>query len=129
MKNVLDQVKVQLSLAKAAGKKVIFLTHFAPRHELLAPKPAAVNTPRKERFYQMINAMMGSDQLSNLLEDSGIVKYAFYGHLHGIHPPLKWNNTIYYNQAVGVNNKRINEWQRDNFFDQWVATIQSINVR
>ena len=129
MKNVLDQVKVQLSLAKAAGKKVIFLTHFAPRHELLAPKPAAVNTPRKERFYQMINAMMGSDQLSNLLEDSGIVKYAFYGHLHGIHPPLKRNNTIYYNQAVGVNNKRINEWQRDNFFDQWVATIQSINVR
>lgn len=129
MKNVLDQVKAQLSSAKAAGKRVIFLTHFAPRHELLAPKPAAVNTPRKERFYQMINAMMGSDQLGNLLEDSSIVKYAFYGHLHGIHPPLKQNNTIYYSQAVGVNNKRINEWQRDNFFDQWVATIRSIDVR
>ncbi|MBU3829463.1 MAG: metallophosphoesterase [Candidatus Limosilactobacillus merdavium] len=129
MKNVLDQVKAQLSSGKAAGKRVIFLTHFAPRHELLAPKPAAVNTPRKERFYQMINAMMGSDQLGNLLEDSSIVKYAFYGHLHGIHPPLKQNNTIYYSQAVGVNNKRINEWQRDNFFDQWVATIRSIDVR
>lgn len=128
MNMVITQVKYQLSLAKAANKHVIFLTHFAPRHELLAPRPQAVNTPRRERFYQMINAMMGSDLLGRLLEKSGIVRYAFYGHLHGIHPPLTRHGVTYFNQAVGVSNKRTNEWQTNNFFDQWATTIRVINL-
>ncbi|MEY8442218.1 metallophosphoesterase [Lactobacillaceae bacterium 24-114] len=128
MYNVLFHVNQQLSLAASADKQVIFLTHFAPHHELLAPKPATVNSPRREYFYQMINAMMGSDRLGKLLEESGIVKYAFYGHLHGIHPPLKHENVIYLNQAVGVKNKRVNEWQVTDFFSQWKTTLRVIEV-
>ncbi|WP_434737690.1 metallophosphoesterase [Limosilactobacillus sp.] len=128
MNLVLTQVKHQLLLAKQANKQVLFLTHFAPRHELLSARPKEVDTPRKERFYQMINAMMGSDQLRSILENSGIVKEVFYGHLHGIHPPLTRAGVAYYHQAVGVNNRRINEWQKNNFFEQWVATARVIDL-
>ncbi|MBB1062989.1 metallophosphoesterase [Limosilactobacillus fastidiosus] len=128
MQRVLNQVKHQLFLAKQDHKRVIFITHFAPQHELLSPKPQVVNTPRKEKIYQMVNAMMGSDRLGKVIEDSGIVKSTFYGHLHGVHPPLTRHNVTYFNQAVGVNNKRINEWQTDNFFEQWTSTIRIINL-
>lgn len=128
MKGVLSQVSQQLSIARQANRQVLFITHFAPRHELLAPKPAAVNTARREYFYQMSNAMMGSDRLGQLLEASGIVRYAFYGHLHGIHLPLQRKNTTYFNQTVGVRNKRINEWQTDDFFSQWEATLRIIEL-
>lgn len=128
MEKTLHQVNYQLSLAIKANKRVIFITHFAPRHELLAPKPLAVDSTRKEYFYQMITAMMGSDRLGQLLEDAGVVRYAFYGHLHGIHPPLKRQNVTYFNQAVGVKNNRINEWQTDDFFSQWTSTVRVIEV-
>lgn len=128
MNNVLSQVTAQLATAKDAGKRVLFLTHFAPRHELLAPRPAGVNTPRRERFYQMITAMMGSDRLGDLLESTGNVKYAFYGHLHGIHPPLEHNGVTYLNQAVGVRNKRINEWQQDDFTAQWQSSLRILDL-
>ncbi len=128
MNNVLSQVTAQLAAAKDAGKRVLFLTHFAPRHELLAPRPAGVNTPRRERFYQMITAMMGSDRLGDLLESTGNVKYAFYGHLHGIHPPLEHNGVTYLNQAVGVRNKRINEWQQDDFTAQWQSSLRILDL-
>ena len=128
MNNVLSQVTAQLAAAKDAGKRVLFLTHFAPRHELLAPRPAGVNTPRRERFYQMITAMMGSDRLGDLLESTGNVKYAFYGHLHGIHPPLEHNGVTYLNQAVGGRNKRINEWQQDDFTAQWQSSLRILDL-
>ncbi|MDD6431741.1 MAG: metallophosphoesterase [Lactobacillaceae bacterium] len=128
MDNVLNQVTTQLAAAKDAEKRVLFLTHFAPRHELLAPRPAAVSTPRRERFYQMINAMMGSDRLGTLLESAENVRYVFYGHLHGIHPPLERNGVTYLNQAVGVRNKRINEWQRDDFTAQWQGSLRIMDL-
>lgn len=128
METTLSQVRSHLALATKANKQVIFITHFSPRHELLSPKPATVNSRRREYFYQMVNAMMGSDRLGQLLEESGVVRYAFYGHLHGIHPPLRRNQVTYLNQAVGVKNNRINEWQASNFFSQWVGTVQVINV-
>lgn len=128
MATVIAQVKYQLDLAKDNNKSVLFLTHFAPRQELLAAKPKEVNTPRRERFYQMVNAMMGSDRLGNLLEDSNIVCYVFYGRLHGIHPPLTRHGVTYLNQSVGVSNKRINEWQKDNLYDQWLTTTRVINL-
>lgn len=76
----------------------------------------------------MITAMMGSDRLGDLLESTGNVKYAFYGHLHGIHPPLEHNGVTYLNQAVGVRNKRINEWQRDDFTAQWQGSLRILDL-
>ncbi|WP_367342596.1 metallophosphoesterase [Limosilactobacillus sp.] len=121
---VLTQSRQQLIAAQHHNKKVLFLTHFAPRHELLAPKPAAVNTPRRERIYQMINAMMGSDALGNLLADYPSVQTVFYGHLHGQHPDWRWHGISFLHQAVGVKNKRINEWQAPMFEQQWVKTLR-----
>lgn len=129
MATVLKQVKSQLAAARLAGKRVLFLTHFAPRHELLAPKPAAVNSPRRERFYQMINAVMGSDHLGTLLEASGNVQFVFYGHLHGSHPALQRHGVTYFNQSVGVRNKRINEWQWDTFAAQWQGRLRILDLR
>lgn len=128
MARVLAQVKAQLTRAAQERKEVIFMTHFAPRHELLAPKPPQVNSPRRERFYQMINAMMGSDRLGELLEESGVVKNVFYGHLHGIHPPVQRQGLTYFNQAVGVKNRRINEWQAADFFAQWTVTLRILDL-
>lgn len=128
MDRVLEQVRAQLMAAQQDHKRVILLTHFAPRHELLAPKPAAVDTPRREYFYQMINAMMGSDRLGRLLEKSGNVYYVCYGHLHGIHPSLTRGSVTYLNQAVGVRNKRINEWQQSNFLAQWQSCLRIMDL-
>ncbi|WP_267202379.1 metallophosphoesterase [Limosilactobacillus kribbianus] len=126
---VLRQVRAQLRRAHQDHKRVLFLTHFAPRHELLAPKPAAVTTPRRERFYQMINAMMGSDRLGELLEKDSAVHDVFYGHLHGQHPALKRGKVTYFNQAVGVRNKRIDEWQQPNFAAQWRFRLRIMDLQ
>lgn len=125
---VLDQVRAQLVAAKQAGRRVLFLTHFAPRHELLAPRPAAITTARQECFYQMINAMMGSDRLGDLLEAAGNVAYVFYGHLHGRHPSVVRHRVTYLNQAVGVRNRRINEWQQDDFSAQWRDRLRIMDL-
>lgn len=124
MTDVLAQTSEQLTAAQRLNKAVLYLTHFAPRHELLEPKPAATLDSRHERIYQMINAMMGSDRLGDLLESSPNVKAVFYGHLHHAHRPLHRHGLVYLNQAVGVKNKRHNEWQRATFEQQWVSTMR-----
>lgn len=129
MKRVLGQVHAQLKQAASDQRQVLFLTHFAPRHELLAPKPAAVNTPRAERFYQMINAMMGSDSLGKLLESFTNVHDVFYGHLHGIHPSLSRGPLTYYNQSVGVQRKRHSEWQQPTFQAQWINRLRIMSLQ
>lgn len=128
MQLVLTQVRQQLADARRAHQQVLFLTHFAPRHQLLAPKPSIITTDRQNRFYQMMNAMMGSDALGQLLEADHNVAGVFYGHLHGIHPTQTINGLTYYHQAVGVKNKRHNEWQAATFIDQWRLTLRIIKL-
>lgn len=126
---VLNQVERQLMMARAANKRVIFLTHFAPNEALLAPKPDFVTEPKQLRTYQMINAMMGSQRLGELLERTPNVKYVFYGHLHGIHEPLHRGSLTYYNQAVGVRKNKNNEWQHRHFADQWKQSLRVIEIQ
>ena len=69
--------------------------------------------------------------MGDLIFPEGLVsidKYAFYGHLHGIHPPLEHNGVTYLNQAVGVRNKRINEWQQDDFTAQWQSSLRILDL-
>lgn len=129
MNLVLQQVNHQLTIAKEQNKRVIFVTHFAPRHELLAPKPVQVNTDRKNYFYQMINAMMGSNRLGTLLESFSNVEKVIYGHLHRCHNTITRNGVAYLHQAVGVRNKRSDEWQAPTFIDQWKRTIRVIDLK
>ena len=128
MARVLQQTTVLLDQAQRDHKRVLFLTHFVPCQHLLAPKPAGIKTARMERFYQMINAMLGSNRLGQLLESYPNVKAVFYGHVHGVHPPLDRANLTYFNQAVGVHKKRHDEWQAATFADQWKRTVRVIEL-
>ena len=128
IQRVLQQVRGRLLQAQADGRRVLFLTHFAPRHELLAPRPARVNTPRHEKVFEMIQAMLGSDRLGELLESFPNVSYVAYGHLHNRHPALSRGHVTYLHQAVGVRNRRVNEWQRATFIEQWQATLRVLNL-
>lgn len=126
MNRVLQQTTVLLDQAQRDHKQVLFLTHFVPCRHLLAPKPAEIKTARMERFYQMINAMLGSDRLGRLLESYPNVKAVFYGHVHGVHPPLTRAGLTYFNQAVGVHKKRHDEWQAATFAGQWEQTVRVV---
>ena len=128
MARVLQQTTVLLDQAQRDHKRVLFLTHFVPCQHLLAPKPAGIKTARMERFYQMINAMLGSNRLGRLLENYPNVKAVFYGHVHGVHPPLTRAGLTYFNQAVGVHKKRHDEWQAATFADQWKRTVRVIEL-
>ena len=125
---VLGQVASQLTAAKRVGKRVLFLTHFAPRHQALMVRPTKVKGPRMERSFQMIRALMGADQLGDLLEASGVVQTAYYGHLHGLHPTFTHGGVTYVNPAVGVNKKRMNEWQRPTFMEQWAWRTKIVDL-
>ena len=125
---VLGQVASQLTAAKRVGKQVLFLTHFAPRHQALMVRPTKVKGPRMERSFQMIRALMGADQLGDLLEASGVVQTAYYGHLHGLHPTFTHGGVTYVNPAVGVNKKRMNEWQRPTFMEQWAWRTKIVDL-
>lgn len=129
MQLVLNQVQAQLAKAQADGKRVIFVTHFAPRHELLAPRPAQVNTPRRKTVYEMIQAMLGSDQLGKLLESYANVAYVAYGHLHNVHHAVRRGHVTYLHQAVGVRNRRVNEWHASTFVKQWQSTLRVPNLK
>lgn len=127
MDRVLAQVDHQLNAAAHSHKRVMLLTHFAPVAAVLGPRPH-FTTSRQEYFYQMFRAMTGSARLGQLVEQSGIVKRVFYGHLHGQHPVIHQHGVTYLNQAVGVRNKRNNEWQRENFIDQWEFRLRIIDL-
>ena len=129
MRLVDDQISKDLEQAALDRKRVILVTHFAPRHELLNKKPSFVDTPRKNYFYQMINAMMGSDQLGELLESYQNVQMVMYVHLHRQHPALTRHGVTYYHQAVGIKNKRINEWQAPTFIEQWQRTLRIFDLK
>lgn len=128
MERVLQQTRTLLDSAQRDHKQVLFLTHFVPCQHLLAPKPAGIKTARMERFYQMINAMLGSNRLGQLLENYPNVKMVFYGHVHGVHPPLTRAGLTYFNQAVGVHKKRHDEWQAATFAGQWERTVRVVEL-
>lgn len=126
MNLVINQVQEQLTAAKTAGKRVVFLTHFVPHRDLLWARPTHFSKPRYERVYEMVNAFLGSQRLGNLLEAYPNVYYTFYGYVHGHHPALTHDQLTYFNQAVGV--RRRHEWQAADFENQWLASLQEIKI-
>ena len=125
---VLKQTDQQLKRAQADGKQVLYVTHFAPHHELLAKRPALVNTPRRQTVFHMVQAMLGSDRLGELLESYPNVSYVAYGHLHNVHRALQRGHVTYLHQAVGVRNRRVNEWRAPDFITQWQNTLRVLNL-
>ncbi|WHS06696.1 metallophosphoesterase [Ligilactobacillus salivarius] len=127
---VLQQSRQQFELAKQAKKKVIFVTHFVPNSKALWSKPATLKSDKEIRIFKMVNALLGSQHLGELIQDYPEIKYVFYGHVHGWHEPFQIAGATYLNQAVGVRKKKrkYHEWQKDTFMDQWKYRMNIINV-
>ncbi|MFC6275424.1 metallophosphoesterase [Levilactobacillus tangyuanensis] len=121
MDRVLDQTRHQLDAAKAADKRVFFMTHFAPVRDY-------IRYTDDDRFWNMANALMGSPRLGALLESYG-VEHVLFGHLHQHHGPLVKGNTEYLNQALGYHKRRVNEWQQSDFATEWVQRLRVIELK
>lgn len=117
---VLNQVKAQLSLARAERKRVVFMTHFVPRADY-------IRISDDNRFWNRANALMGTPRLGRLLEKFDVA-HVLFGHLH-IHPaPKTFGATTYYDQAVGYGLKRINEWRADSFMAEWYQETRLLDL-
>lgn len=107
--------QTESKLQEAAGKHVLFMTHFAVTQKYIRYTDDA-------RFWNMANGMMGSKRMENLLE-----KYqpeiVVSGHLHHHFKPLAKSRGIYYNNSVGYHNNRINEWDTSDFFSEWTHRL------
>lgn len=120
MEIVLQQTETLLKQARQQRRQVVFMTHFAPRKDYIQVHPEL-------RMWNMSNAMMGSQRLGQLLE-AYQVSHVLFGHLHLNVKPRQFEQTTYYNQAVGYHRRRRNEWQRDTFFEQWQQKLEFINL-
>ena len=117
---MLTQLKAQLSLAQAADKKVILMTHFVPKVDYL-------RFTDDNRFWNMANALMGTARLGDLVEQYQ-VSHVLFGHLH-VHPqPHQFNQTVYYDQAVGYGRPRLNEWQETTFMAEWQHDLKILDL-
>jgi putative phosphoesterase len=112
MDRVLTQTKADLDRAVSDKKDVIFITHFAPIDDELI-YPAADNR------WNIVNGVLGSPRMGELLESYENVKHVYYGHIHVTVPPREKNGVIYENPSVGYNRRRLMEWTADNFLDAW----------
>ena len=124
---VLAQVK--RALDQVGDRKILLATHFVPQKALLWPRGPMVNTTRRKRMFEMVQAMLGSQRLGDLINTYPQVKYLVYGHVHGEHRPQRIGGTVYLNQAVGVKRPRNHEWQRDNFMDQWCYKLRILDLK
>jgi len=120
MDRVLVQVEKQLVAARAAHKRVFFMTHFVPRRDFIW-------YTGDNRFWNMANALMGSPRLGALLERYQVDQVQF-GHLHRHYWPQTLGGTTYVNQAVGYHNHRINEWHHQDFYTEWVSRVKILDL-
>ncbi|MTV83339.1 metallophosphoesterase [Secundilactobacillus folii] len=116
----LQQIEIQLKVAQAVHKQVLFMTHFVPRIEY-------VRVTHDNRFWNMANAMLGSVRTGELLSRYH-VRRVLFGHMH-IHPePRQISSAIYYDQAVGYGTARRHEWLTDTFESEWLTRVRVINL-
>ncbi|KRK90119.1 phosphohydrolase [Lentilactobacillus sunkii DSM 19904] len=117
---VINQLRKQLQNAESAHKKVILMTHFVPNQHF-------IHYTDDFRFWNMANAMMGSIQFQNVINEFQVEKVIF-GHIHQRLDPIKIGETTYYNAAVGYHNRRHNEWQTDDFISEWENQLKMFEV-
>ncbi|KRN01635.1 phosphohydrolase [Levilactobacillus senmaizukei DSM 21775 = NBRC 103853] len=121
MDRVLEQTTDQLEAAKTAEKRILYMTHFAPRRDF-------IRYTDDDRFWNMANALMGSPRLGPLLESYG-VEYVLFGHLHAHRAPLIRGNTEYDNPALGYRKRQVNEWSQPDFATEWKRRLRVIELK
>ncbi len=120
-KRVISQLTDQLKVARKVAKNPIVMTHFVPNSYF-------IRYTDDFRFWNMANAMMGSANFEKVINDFKVDKVLF-GHIHKHQPPVKIEQTWYYNGAVGYNNLHYhNEWQTDNFMAEWIKQLKVFEV-
>lgn len=120
MDRVLTQVRQQLVAAQRAQKKVLLMTHFAPRREY-------IRYTHDDRFWNMANALMGSPRLGQLITNFRVPIVQF-GHLHRHFWPQHFQATTYYNQTLGYHNRRINEWYHWDYLSEWRDRLRLLDL-
>lgn len=117
---VLDQTATQLLAANVAHKRIFYVTHFVPRREY-------IHVTNDNRFWNMANAMMGSQRLGAVLSKGG-VDFAQFGHLHIKPAPRLLDGVTYFDQAVGYNTHRIMEWDHADFMSEWLTRLRILSL-
>lgn len=118
---VLQQTTNQLLDATVASKRVLYVTHFVPRAEY-------TRITDDNRFWNMANAMYGSRRLGDVLT-KGRVVYAQFGHLHIKSEPRTFDHVTYFNQSVGYNTHRLQEWRHADFMSEWQTRLRILNLQ
>ncbi|AIM63506.1 metallophosphoesterase [Weissella ceti] len=97
----LDEMAKLLQQAQADQKEVIFATHFVPIKDDLHVS--------EDLRLQLVNAMMGSKRVGELLQAQKNVRAVVFGHQH-VNPPIRYYDDVpYVNVALGIK-KRHQEW-------------------
>ncbi len=117
---VIKELKKQLETAKESGKRVVLMTHFVPSQHF-------IHYAGDNRFWNMANAMLGSNQIAELINHYD-VSHVIFGHIHNRLAPVRIGNTWYYNGAVGYHNHHHNEWQTDTFLSEWKRQLKIIEL-
>ncbi|KRN29846.1 hypothetical protein IV40_GL000554 [Lactobacillus selangorensis] len=118
----LQQTQHWLDVAQQKHKQVLYLTHFVPRDTF------TVYQLKRPSYWNMANALLGSNRTGQLLEQSQ-VRYAYFGHLHFRNQPLTLGATTYLHQPVGYRRTRFRpEWESADFMTEWKNTLQTVNL-
>ncbi|MHC9536208.1 metallophosphoesterase [Dellaglioa sp. BT-FLS60] len=117
----LAQTDKLLSDAKQLNKKILFMTHFVP-------SKTYIKINDDNRFWNVVNGMLGSQKMGDLLEHYQVEKVLF-GHLHIKHDPIQIKKTMYYTKPVGYGRKKYNEWTKNTFMEEWKFALQKINLK
>lgn len=118
---VLAETTQQLQQAVDAKKQVMFVTHFVPQKDYLFQG-------NDDRNLWMLNAMMGSQRLGDLLE-RGQVTDTIFGHLHRQFAPQTFGGrNQYFNQTVGLKTHRKDEWTQPTFWETWQDRVKIFDV-
>lgn len=120
MKIVLKQVTADFQTAKENHDKIVFLTHFVPQQNFIFDQ---LDHPR----WQIVNALLGSKHLGELIEQYP-VQYVAFGHLHIRNFPQTIANTTYIHQPLGYGVRRAFEWQQPDFLTEWQRTLKVLVI-
>ncbi|WP_261806936.1 metallophosphoesterase [Lapidilactobacillus luobeiensis] len=118
MARVLQQVELDLKIARERGDEILFITHFVPRRDFIFDQ---LDHPR----WQNINGLLGSQALGQLLQQYQVERVAF-GHLHTRQRPVTIAGTTYFHAPVGYGLRRLNEWRESNFLAEWQRDLSMI---
>lgn len=104
----LGEMETMFKQAELDKKQVVFVTHFVPVNDDLYVG--------EDKRIQLVNAIMGSKRIGELIKRQDNMKEVVFGHQH-INPPTRYYESVpYTNVAVGIKRRR-KEWSGIDLLD------------